>query len=839
MAEVRIAATRATLPEFGAILAILLLAAFLRLSHLDLVEFKSDEATMLNMALDWLDNGRWPLAGIASSTGLVNPPAMVYLDALPLLFKRDAAVATGFVGLLNVLAVAITYAFVRRYFGRGAALIAALLFATGLWPLMLTRKAWNVALLPLLSLLFMAATYRVVVERRRSAVPWALLWLGLMIQFHWSAVAYLPLALAVGLLSWRAWWHSRLLLGILLFCATFLPWLAGEAERAFASFTVLLRAGGASPSAPPTWDLGALEFARLLLTGDGYQALLGSDVAAESAGLADLPVAVALVGLALLGLAVAAVRAVPGFGFRVPGFGFGVLGSGFRVPGCPPAAADHATLHPWSWRLLLLWVTVPLLVYLRHPFPLYPHYFLQLFPALYVAAAVGLVAGYRWLWGLGLGPPGFLPRALALAAGLFLVGHSAVQVARFFSVMDRVERGEPDGLFGLPLRFPLQAARWLSDNPEARSGPVLVVANEELHPVLQFHTWGRFPTRRVDQEGALVFPRERATYLVASEGSRGGAWLAGDLALERHARFPYPGNRDALAVVRGPQPYPEVLAAREGLQPLAGGRFAAGVEVLAHGAAAQTWAGETLRVALLWQVAEPPPLGPRFRFFNHLTAPNGATVAQADGIGFETPDWRSGDLVLSWFSLPIALSAPSGLYSLRAGLYDLGTLARSPLVDSSSGDSLLLGAARILSPAHLLPFASTPPIATWSGGIHLAQFELPERAASGEPVPIQLLWRAETAPQRDYTVFIHLTDPSGAVVAQSDSYPAGGAAPTSAWRPSDLVADTVQVRLPAGLQPGTVLEARLGLYTLDDQRRLPLADGYADHISLGKVKVTP
>ncbi|MBI2910919.1 MAG: glycosyltransferase family 39 protein [Chloroflexi bacterium] len=818
--------SRAQPAELAALLAILGLAAFLRLSHLDLVEFKSDEATMLNMALDWLDNGRWPLAGIASSTGLVNPPAMVYLDALPLLLKRDAAVATGFVGLLNVLAVALTYAFVRRYFGRAAALIAALLFATGLWPLLLTRKAWNVALLPLLSLLFMAAAYRVVVERRRSAVPWTLLWLGLMIQFHWSAVAYLPLALAVGLLSWRAWWHRRLLLGGLLFGATFLPWLAEEAERGFASFTVLLRAG----ETPPTWDLGALEFTSLLLTGDGYQALLGSDVAAEAAGLADLPLPAVLVSLTLLGLAVAASHAVSGFKVQVSSGG----GGGRETTNLTPELK-----HPWCWRLLLLWVIVPILVYLRHPFPLYPHYFLQLFPALHVAAALGLVAGYQWLAGLRLGPSGFMPRAIGLAAGLFLVGHSAVQVARFLSVMDRVERGAPDGLFGLPLRFPLQAARWLSDHPEARDGPVLVVANEDLHPVLQFHAWGRFLTRRADQEGALVYPDGGATYLVASERSRAGAWLAHSPNFTRLARFPYPGDSGGLAVLRGPQPALDVVAVQQAVHPLAGGRFAAGIEVLARGAATEARAGEPLRLALLWRVADPPPVGPSFRFFNHLTAPNGATVAQADGIGFETPDWRSGDLVLSWFALPIAPSTPSGLYSLRSGLYDLGTLARSALVGAPSGDSLLLGTVRILAPAHLLPFASTPPVAAWSGGIHLARFQLPDQASPGESLPIQLLWRAESSPQRDYTVFVHLTDPSGAVVAQSDSYPSGGAAPTSAWRPGDLVADVIQVRLPSDLAPGTTLEVRLGLYTLDDQRRLPLAGGDVDHISLGKVEVTP
>jgi hypothetical protein len=343
----------------------------------------------------------------------------------------------------------------------------------------------------------------------------------------------------------------------------------------------------------------------------------------------------------------------------------------------------------------------------------------------------------------------------------------------------------------------------------------------------------------VDQEGALVYPREGATYLVASERSHAGAWLAGDPGSQRLGRFAYPGGSDALAIFRAEQPSPEQISPHAAPLLAASGRFAAGVQILGRGGDAETRAGESLRLAVLWRVEDPPPSSPRFRFFNHLAAPTGATVAQADGIGFETPDWRAGDLVLSWFSLPIPPSTPTGFYSLRSGLYDPSSLARSPLVGTPSGDSLLLGTVHILAPADLVAFASTPPVATWPEGLRLAHVQLPNRASPGQTLPVQLLWRAEATPQRDYTVFVHLTDAAGTVIAQSDSYPSGGAAPTSLWRPGDLIADTLQVPLPADLPLGSVLQARLGLYTLDDQRRLPLADGAGDWVGLGTVEVRP
>ncbi|MBI2912068.1 MAG: hypothetical protein HYY05_07985 [Chloroflexi bacterium] len=795
--------------ELALLAWILFLGAVLRFSYLDLVEFKADEATMLNLALDWLDNGRWPGVGIASSKGLSTSPVMVYLVALPLFFQRDAAFVTGFIGLLNLGAIVATYLFTRRYFGPGAALTAAFLLASGFWTLMLTRKAWDVALLPLLSVLFLAAVFRVVVDGRRWAAAWALLWLGLLVQFHWSALAYVPLALTIGVLTWRAWWHPASLVGAGLFALAFVPWLAGEFQRGFASLPALLETGGG----PTTYDLSALDLARLALTGEGFHALLGRAAAGYDPGLAALGAPAVLEGLALLGLAVAAVRAVSGFRFQV------------------------------SWLLLLLWAVVPLLFFVRHSFPLYLPYVLQLFPAAYIATAVGLASLCRWLAGFPGGP---VARALPFVAGLFLAAHGGVQVARYLSVMQEVARADTHGGYDVPLRFPQDAVRWLAEHPAARPSPVLVVAGEAIHPVLQFLTWGRFPSQPVMQDEWLPLPAAGATYLLGSEHSRAGLALAQSTENGPLLRFPYPGDRDAFAIYRTAQPDAEQVIAASGLEPLAGGSFADGVRILGFHLDPEARAGEALSLALLWQVQQAPPAGRSYRFFNHLTSPSGATIAQADGIGFETAGWRPGDLALSWFTLDVPSSTPTGLYTLRSGLYDLLTLARSPL-DGSASDSLPVATARILAPAELLPFATTPPIASWGDGIQLANFELPLQTAAGQSIPIALLWRADATPHQDYTVFLHLTDPTGAVVAQSDAYPSGGAAPTGAWRPGELVADSLRLALPADLPPGTTLKARLGLYTLPSLRRLPVTgvapasglEAGPDEVRLGTVTIGP
>src|SRR5688500_1177388 len=90
--------------EIIALLCILLLAAFLRLSSPGVVEFKRDEANLSYLALDFARGRSLPLLGISSSVGVPNSPLSVYIFSIPYLITSDPIVATQFVGLLNVVA---------------------------------------------------------------------------------------------------------------------------------------------------------------------------------------------------------------------------------------------------------------------------------------------------------------------------------------------------------------------------------------------------------------------------------------------------------------------------------------------------------------------------------------------------------------------------------------------------------------------------------------------------------------------------------------------------------------------------------------------------------------
>jgi hypothetical protein len=95
---------------------------------------------------------------------------------------------------------------------------------------------------------------------------------------------------------------------------------------------------------------------------------------------------------------------------------------------------------------------------------------------------------------------------------------------------------------------------------------------------------------------------------------------------------------------------------------------------------------------------------------------------------------------------------------------------------------------------------------------------------AGGTLCVELDWRALKKPAGDYTVFVHLVDPNGQVVAQTDIQPQGGFAPTSQWAAGIPQIDRHGLILPKNLAPGDYT-VRLGLYRSDDQTPLRVTQG--------------
>ncbi|MDA0842308.1 MAG: hypothetical protein O3B01_25965 [Planctomycetota bacterium] len=209
---------------------ILMVAAFLRLTHSGLMEFKGDEAVAAMMVADALGGGEWLTHGLMSSVGIYNPPVFIYLMMIPGLFSVDPIHLAQFVGLLNVGAVFLTWWFGRKIFNERVGLMAALFFAVSPWAVIYSRKIWAQDCIPIFSLLVIGGLYELIVkEDRRWFLP-AFIAAGLLPGLHFSGL-FAAFLFGVFVLAFRpgvGWW--RWAVGVVVMGLMYIPYLLNHAS---------------------------------------------------------------------------------------------------------------------------------------------------------------------------------------------------------------------------------------------------------------------------------------------------------------------------------------------------------------------------------------------------------------------------------------------------------------------------------------------------------------------------------------------------------------------------------------------------------------------------------
>ncbi|HET7088429.1 MAG TPA: DUF2723 domain-containing protein [Anaerolineae bacterium] len=110
-----------------------------------------------------------------------------------------------------------------------------------------------------------------------------------------------------------------------------------------------------------------------------------------------------------------------------------------------------------------------------------------------------------------------------------------------------------------------------------------------------------------------------------------------------------------------------------------------------------------------------------------------------------------------------------------------------------------------------LPQGYTPYEAEFGGKFKLLGFRLlDERTTPGEPYMVNLAWRVESQPERDYSFFVHLVDSSGRVVGQADR-----TLPTMRYKPGDVIVERFFVAPLPGVLPDEYTLAT-GIYTVEN-----------------------
>jgi hypothetical protein len=226
--------------------------------------------------------------------------------------------------------------------------------------------------------------------------------------------------------------------------------------------------------------------------------------------------------------------------------------------------------------------------------------------------------------------------------------------------------------------------------------------------------------------------------------------------------------------------------------------------------------GKGAKVTLYWHVLR--PLDGPYSSYVHLVDSQGRGVAQHDHVPgneyYPTSLWRSGEILADEHIVPVPGEVPTGVYNWVVGVYRSDNA--TPL-----GQGIAIGKVAVkdvikTEPGPMMYQAGV----NWGGAARLLGYDLEQ---TGDHLQLTLHWRAERLLDEDYTVFIHLLDEGGEIVAQGDSQPQGGAYPTSVWDLGEVVNDPHQIALSPSLPAGRYRLA-VGMYRLDTGERLPVFD---------------
>ena len=830
--ELSRSARSADLIALAILLAIFLVGLALRWDRLQYAEFTADQAWVINRAYDFVTRGDFPLAGIRSSVGTSQGPVEIWLLAIPVAISKDPVVASGFVGLLQMLAVAGTYFFVRPYFGRTTALVAAGLFAVNPWALQYSRKMWTPDMMPPFTVLLFASLFAAVVGKRSIHMAFAFFWGVVLFLIHPAAVVYAPLLLLVYAIFWRRLGWRPLLLGGTLGLAVAAPFLYYESQRGFVSFANYL---GVS-SAPSRMDLEALKYIVTMASAQYFPTMMGFGIRG-SWTLPDQTVQNGLANLLLYaGLAFAAWQVLAKIGGR--------------------GRSD------WEkYLLLLLWFVVPVAASARHSIELFPHYFVGIYPLQFVLIAVALAeAGdLARLIGARLGLD--LGRAAVAAIVGLSVYLGLSQLLYFRTYVDYVERQGPQGAYGVPLLHSQLAVDTLRDL-RARYGYDRVYVYSYLQQrALDYLGRPDLTMRQVDPPEGLLLPNDPSAGAIVMLASDDSAIKGRDYHLLDEGREKIKALRSFGFVelperaVRGPDGHhyfkffylpPGQMSdelgtfARLPQEP----RLANGMRLLGFKSSPPPRRGGKAALALLWQLPDAPEryVWREYNLFVHAVDRDGRVLAQQDKELFQYMAWRADDLLVSFHELELPPDYAPGLAWFDVGAYSRFDRAQVPWLDAKgqpAGDAFKVG------PLKVPPVASQQPQVasafTFGTALQLSGYSVaPAAPVAGGDLAVSLHWRALGKPDGDYTVSVQLLDGAGKLVAQHDAPPRGGNYPTAHWEAGEEVVDTHAVSLPPDLPAGRY-ELVGVVYSSATKARLlavPAGGGQsADHARLGTLTI--
>lgn len=132
-----------------------------------------------------------------------------------------------------------------------------------------------------------------------------------------------------------------------------------------------------------------------------------------------------------------------------------------------------------------------------------------------------------------------------------------------------------------------------------------------------------------------------------------------------------------------------------------------------------------------------------------------------------------------------------------------------------------------------------PAAATLGNAVRLVGYTLtpPEIVRSGETLTVTLYWESVAPLNVDLSVFAHVLDANGALVAQHDGPPLLGSAPTSTWRAGMVIPDPHPIVISADVAPA-IYNIAVGMYHWSSGERLPALNAVGERWRDDRITLT-
>lgn len=211
-------------------------------------------------------------------------------------------------------------------------------------------------------------------------------------------------------------------------------------------------------------------------------------------------------------------------------------------------------------------------------------------------------------------------------------------------------------------------------------------------------------------------------------------------------------------------------------------------------------------------------------------------------VSFQFPTYRwyeLGEYYRDGWTLSLPPDAPIGLYNLDLSwqVYDLDT--RRPNYDRASQISLgTIRIGKVTSEAirnHIdAMFGDSITLRGWDSKPTDVDESISVRR--DQTLDLTLFWRAEQPLTEALTIFVHLIDMNGRVLATGDSPPLQGMYPTDRWQVGETVSDVHPLKIPPTLVSGEYA-IEVGMYIPASGARLKLSGSSTNSDALILAKV--